>query len=150
MYLEPFVEDLVQFWKGVVAYDVLKNRRSMVLKLQAVLLWMIHNFPRYGTIAGVAHQGYAACPVCGPHFKGDHSVEVGKKTYTNTRRWLPHDDPWRSTAMRDHFNGCAKDRGKPNVVTADEQVQRANEYWTWLDEGNKKGCVAIPLKVHGV
>ena len=50
MYLEPFVEDLVQFWKGVVAYDVLKNHRSMVLKLQAVLLWMIHNFPRYGTM----------------------------------------------------------------------------------------------------
>ena len=130
VYLEPLVEELMQLWKGVVAYDVLKELGSRAFKLRGVLPWTIHDFLGYGTVASVAHQGYAAYPVCGPHFKGEHSIELGKQTYTNTRRWLAHDNPWRSPEMKDHFNGCIQDRGKPNGVTADEQVQRANEYQT--------------------
>ena len=150
VYMEPLVEELVLLWKGVVAYDVLKDLGSRVFKLRAVLLWTIHDFPGYGTVAGVAHQGYAACPVCGPHFKGEHSVELGKQTYTDTRRWLPHNDPWRSPTMKDHFNGREEVRGKPSVVTAEEQVSRANEYQKWLDKGNREGGVGDPSKVHGV
>ena len=149
VYLEPLVEELVQLWKGVVAYDVLKDVGNKAFKLRAVLLWTMHDFPGYGTVAGVAHQGYAACPVCGPQFKGEHSIELGKQTYTHTRRWLPHDNPWRSTTMKDLFNGREEDRGKPDVVNAEEQVERAIEYQTWLDEGNK-GVVGDPSKVHGV
>ena len=43
-----------------------------------------------------------------------------------------------------------KNRGKPNVVNAEEQVERAIEYQNWLDEGNKEGGVGDPSKVHGV
>ena len=150
VYLEPLVEELVQLWKGVNAYDVLKDLGSRSFRLRAVLLWTIQDFTGYGTVASVAHQGYVACPVCGQHFKGEHSVELGKQTYTDTRRWLPHDDPWRSPSMKDHFNGCEEERGKPNVVTAEEQVHRASEYHNWLDEGNKEGGVGDPSKVHGV
>ena len=150
VYLEPLVEELVQLWKGVMAYDVLKDRGSRAFKLRAVLLWTMHDFPGYGTVAGVAHQGYVACPICGPQFRGEHSIELGKQTYTDTRRWLPHDDPWRSTTMKDLFNGREENRGKPNVVNAEEQVQHAIEYKTWLDKGNKEGAVGDPSKVHGV
>ena len=52
--------------------------------------------------------------------------------------------------MKEHFNGREEDRGKPNVVTAEEQVNRANEYRNWLDEGNKEGGAGDPSKVHGV
>lgn len=150
VYLEPLVEELVQLWKGVVAYDVTKDVGSRSFKLRVVLLWTIHDFPRYGTVASVAHQGYAVCSICGPHFKGEHSVELGKCTYTDTRRWLPLDDPWRYTAMKDHFNGREEARGKPDGVTAEEQVHRALEYRNWLDEGNREGGVGDPSKVHGV
>ena len=150
VYLEPLVEELTQLWKGVDAYDVLKELGSRVFKLRAVLLWTIHDFPGYGTVAGVAHQGYAACPVCGPQFKGEHSVELGKQTYTDTRRWLPHDHPWRSPTMKDHFNGRNEFRGKPDVVTGSEQLQRAAEYQTWLADGNKEGAAGDPSKTHGV
>jgi hypothetical protein len=57
---------------------VLKEVGSRAFKLRAILLWTIHNFPGYGTVVGVAHQGYAACPVCRPHFKGEHFIELGK------------------------------------------------------------------------
>jgi hypothetical protein len=113
-------------------------------------LWIIHDFLGYGTVAGVAHQGYAACPVCGPHFKGEHSIELGKQTYIDTRRWLAYDDPWRSLEMKDHFNGCMEVRGKPNVVNANEQMQRATEYQIWLDADNKDGVAGDPSKTHGV
>ena len=150
VYLKPLIEELIQLWKGEDAYDVLKEVGSRAFKLRAVLLWTIHDFPGYGTVAGVAHQGYAACPVCGPHFKGEHSIELGKQTYTNTRRWLAHDDPWRSPEMKEHFNGRLEVRGKPNVVNADEQVRRATEYQTWLDTDNKEGAAGDPSKTHGV
>ena len=123
---------------------------SRAFKLWAVLLWTIHDFPGYGTGAGVAHQGYAACLVCGPDFKGEHCVELAKQSYIDTRWWLAHDDPWRSPGMKDHFNGRIELWGKPKRVTANEQVQRATKYQTWLDEGNKEGTVGDPSKTHGV
>ena len=150
VYMEPLVEELMQLWKGVVAYDVLKDLGCRAFKLRAVLLWTMHDFPGYGTVAGVAHQGYVACPVCGPQFKGEHSIELGKQTYTDTRRWLPHDDPWRSASMKDLFNGLEENRGKPDVVNAEQQVLRAIEYKNWLDAGNKEGALGDPSKVHGV
>lgn len=52
--------------------------------------------------------------------------------------------------MKDHFNGREEVRGKPSVVTAEEQVSRANEYQKWLDKGNREGGVGDPSKVHGV
>ena len=103
----------------------------------------------YGIVVGVAHQGYVAGLFCGLHFKGEHSIELGKQTYTKTRLWLPHDDLWRSTTMKYHFNGREEDHGKPNEVNAEEQVYKAIEYQKWLDEGYKKN-VGDPSKVHGV
>lgn len=52
--------------------------------------------------------------------------------------------------MVEHYNGREEDRGKPTVVSAEEQVQRAYEYETWLLEGNKEGGVGDPSKVNGV
>lgn len=60
--------------------------------------------------------------ICGWHFKGEYSVELGKQAYTNVRGWLPHDDPWRSTTMKDQFNSQIEDQGIPNIVTMDEQI----------------------------
>ena len=78
VYLAPLVEELQQLWNGVLAYDVLKEIGFRTFRLRAILLWTIHDFPGYGTVAGVAHQGYVACPICGPDFRGEHSIELGK------------------------------------------------------------------------
>ena len=115
-----------------------------------MLLWTIHDFPGYGTVAGVAHQGYVACPICGPDFRGEHSIELGNLTYTDTQRWLPHDDPWRSSRINDHFNGRIEERGPPTMVTAEEQLQRGVNYQIWLGNGNKDGGDGDPSKIHGV
>ena len=150
VYLAPLVEELQQLWKGMLAYDVMKEVGFRYFNLRAMLLWTIHDFPGYGTVAGVAHQGYVACLVCGPDFRGEHSLELGKQTYTDTRRWLPHDDPWRSPRMKDHFNGRMEERGPPKVVTGDEQALRGVQYQDWLGNGNKDGSDGDPSKIHGV
>lgn len=139
VYLAPLVEELQQLWKGVIAYDIMKEIGFRSFNLRAMLLWTIHDFPGYRTVAGVAHQGYVACPVCGPDFRGEHSIELGKQTYTDTRRWLPLDDPWRSSRMKDHFNGRMEERGPPTVVTGAEQTLRGVQYQAWLEEGNNDG-----------
>ena len=150
VYLAQLVEELQQLWKRVLAYDILKEVGFRTFNLRAVLLWTIHDFPGYGAVAGIAHQGYVACPVCGPDFRGEHSIELGKQTYTDTRRWLPHDDPWRSCRMKDHFNGRLEERGPPRYVTIVEQELRGVQYQDWLEQGNRDGSDGDPSKTHGV
>jgi hypothetical protein len=36
-----------------------------------MLIWTIHDFLGYGIVVGVAHQGFVACLICGPRFKGE-------------------------------------------------------------------------------
>ena len=81
---------------------------------------------------------------------GEHSIELGKLTYTDTRRWLPQDDPWRSSRMKDHFNGRIEQSGPPTVVTAEEQLQRGISHQAWLGAGNKEGGDGDQSKIHGV
>jgi hypothetical protein len=78
VYLEPLVEEILQLWNGISAYDITKDRGERTFNLRAVLLWTIHDFPGYGTVGGFSHQGYAACPWCGPDLGAQHSTELGK------------------------------------------------------------------------
>jgi hypothetical protein len=68
VYIEPLVEEILQLWYGITAYDITKEPTQRTFTLRAVLL-------------GFSHQGYAACPWCGPDLTADHSMELGKQTY---------------------------------------------------------------------
>jgi hypothetical protein len=110
VYLEPLVEELLQLWYGIPAYDITKEPTLRTFTLRAVLLWTIHDFPGYGTVGGFSHQGYAACLWCGPDLGAEYSLELGKQTYGGTRRWLPTHHRYRSVEMKDHFDGKVDDR----------------------------------------
>ncbi len=64
--------------------------------------------------------------------------------------WLPEDNPYRSTRMKDHFNGQMETRSRPQTVSAEEQLKKAMQYQAWLNEGNKEGSIGDPSKDHGV
>jgi hypothetical protein len=89
-------------------YDVQKPLASSSFTLRGMLLWTIHDFPGYGTVARVAHQGFVTCPICGPKFRGEHLMELNKQTYTGTHQWLPKGHPYKSMKMFNHFNGQLK------------------------------------------
>jgi hypothetical protein len=150
VYLEPLVDELLELWAGVPAYDITKDTGERSFQLRAMLLWTIHDFPGYGTVGGFAHQGYAACPWCGADLGAEHSVELGKCTYGGTRRWLPAEHPYRSDAMKCHFNGQMEDRPPPHVVSVEEQMQHAADYTAWKENGNSGGVTGDPSKIHGV
>jgi hypothetical protein len=117
------VEELQSLWHGVIGYDVLKSMGSRNFILRGILLWTIHDFLGYGTMVGVAHQCYVTCPICGPYFKGEHFVELGKHAYTKIRKWLTKKHvPYKLAGMKDHFDGQIGTCNKPKNVTSEEQL----------------------------
>jgi hypothetical protein len=149
VYLQPLVEEFLELWRGIPAYDIAKDVGSRSFTLRAMLLWTIHDFPGYGTIGRFAHQGYAACPWYGPDLGAEHSVELGKQTYGGTRRWLPEQHAYRGVHMQGHFNGEAESRAKPRAVLVQEQLQQVAAYEAWRAAGNREGGTGDPSKLNG-
>jgi hypothetical protein len=65
VYLEPLVDELLELWTSIVAYDITKPVGFRSFMLCIVLLWTIHDFPGHGIVGGFAHHGYVGCPWCG-------------------------------------------------------------------------------------
>jgi hypothetical protein len=128
VYMEPLVEELLQLWYGIPAYDITKEQGQRRFTLRAVLMWTIHDFPGYATVGGFSHQGYATCPWYGPNLGAEHSQELGKQIYGGTRRWLPQNHMYRSAEMKDHFDGKVEVREKPSAVSMQDQLRRVAEY----------------------
>ena len=150
VYLEPLVEEMLELWAGIPAYNVTKDVGCRSFQLRAMLLWTIHDFPGYGIVGGFAHQGYAACSWCGSQLGAQHSVELGKQTYEGTQRWLPEDHPYRSEEMKAHFDGEIENRPKPHAITIEEQIQHALECEAWRAKIGRDGVGADPSKIHGL
>ena len=61
IFLEPLVEDLLELWTGVRAYDALAGK---MFNLRAAVLWCIHDYPALSTLSGRTTKGYFACTHC--------------------------------------------------------------------------------------
>ncbi|XP_057999133.1 uncharacterized protein LOC110673361 [Hevea brasiliensis] len=62
IYLRPLVEELRELWEtGIDTFDAYARQN---LKLHAVLLWTINDFPTYGNFSGWSTKGELACPCC--------------------------------------------------------------------------------------
>lgn len=125
--LDSLVEELLELWEGVVAQDMSKDVRSRSFQLYAMLLWTIHDFLSYGTVGGFSHQGYLACPWCGVDLDAEHSVELGKETYSGIHQWYLQNHPYKAERMKDHFNDKNKNYSKPWVVNVNKQIQHTIE-----------------------
>jgi hypothetical protein len=150
VFLEPLVEEFLQLWYGIPAYDITKEWGQRCFTLRAVLMWTIYDFPGYTIVGGFSHQGYATCLWCGPNLGAEHSQELGKQTYEGTRRWLPENHMYRSAEMKDHFDGRVEVWEKPSAVLVEDQFRRAREYQAWRDAGNRASASGDPSKVHGI
>jgi hypothetical protein len=58
------VEDLLELWSGVRAYDGLSGK---MFNLRAAVLWCIHDYPALSTLLGHTTQGYFVCIHCDKH-----------------------------------------------------------------------------------
>jgi hypothetical protein len=57
VFLEPLLEDLLELWICVHAYDTLSGR---MFKLHVVVLWCIYDYPTLNTLSGCITKGYFA------------------------------------------------------------------------------------------
>ena len=64
IFLEPLVEDLLELWTGVRAYDALAGK---MFNLCSAVLWCIHDYPALSTLSGRTTKGYFACTHCDKH-----------------------------------------------------------------------------------
>jgi hypothetical protein len=119
VYMELLVEELLELWSGVPAFDIIEEEGLHNFMLRAMLIWTIHDFPGYGTVGGFAHQGFVACPWYGEALGAEHSTELGKQTYRGCRRWLSMNHIFRSDGVKDHFNGQIENRKMPGRVSVE-------------------------------
>jgi hypothetical protein len=63
--ITPLIKELQELWEGVRGLDILQAIGRRQFLMRAMLMWTIHDFPRYGLVSGCQHQGYKACPPCG-------------------------------------------------------------------------------------
>ena len=63
VYMEPLVDELLGLWeKGSLTYDCYRKEN---FTMKAIVLWTIHDFPRYGLVACWSTHGKLDCPICG-------------------------------------------------------------------------------------
>ncbi|KAL5574008.1 hypothetical protein UlMin_023605 [Ulmus minor] len=116
IYLEPLIEELKELWNsGVLAYDACDKK---FFNMKAMLLWTINDFPAYGNLAGCTTKGKTACPICAEDTCAKWLKNSTKFAYQHSRRFLPHDHPYRS--KKSWFNGYEERKSPPKILTGVE------------------------------
>jgi hypothetical protein len=55
VYMRPLMEELLELWSGVPAFDITEQEGLRNFTLRAMLIWAIHDFPGYGTVGSFAY-----------------------------------------------------------------------------------------------
>jgi hypothetical protein len=105
VYITLILEELQELWKGMEGIDVLKPIVSRQFIMKAILMWTMHDFPRYGVVYGCQHQDYKACPPCRPRTISWWSKELGKTCFERSHRCLRKNHLYRMHPNTRRFNG---------------------------------------------
>nr|XP_015891844.2 uncharacterized protein LOC107426236 [Ziziphus jujuba var. spinosa] len=128
VYLRPMIDELKDLWtNGVTTYDISKKER---FTMHAAVLWIIHDFPAYGTLSRWSTKGYKACPTCNE----DTSSQAlrSKICYMGHRRYLSINHAWRNNRQYDgnlnkvgtmlDIKGKSKDTDKARMDLKDLKI----------------------------
>ncbi len=151
VYLQPLVHELMMLQKlGVLTLNYGKPEGSRGFIFRALVLWTINDFLEYDLLSGCVHQGYVACPMCGPQTTYQHSRSLRKVVYIDHRRWLRHRHLYQMPYFNNAFDGGTKNRDPPSLRSGNEVLARVEEYEDWIKYGNRLGSTNDPSKIHGV
>lgn len=112
VYLQPLIEELLQLWKGVDAFDATTNKD---FKLRAALLWTLNDFPALAYLYGWSTRGTYACPSCAGSTKSRFLSKGKKCCYMGHRRWLPQGHPYRRQKKK--FDGNTETEDAPETLS---------------------------------
>jgi hypothetical protein len=116
----------------------------------AILMWIIHDYPKYGLVVGYVHQGYKACAICGPDLALHDSQELNKVIYEGFRHWLPSNHPYRKNHNHIHFNGKEEHMLKPQPKITINTLKKVAEYEAWVGAKHMLGSRGDPSKFIGI
>ena len=51
IYLAPLINELHDLWKGIEVVDKLRKGCRNIFNCRAILMWTMHDYPRYGDIS---------------------------------------------------------------------------------------------------
>lgn len=148
VYLKPLVDDLLKLWEGVPAVDMSKPIGQRRFTLQAVLMWLVHDFPAYGLLSGQQTKGYKGCPLCGPQTCAEHSSIFKKRVYFGSCRFLNLQHRFRSA--RRAFSGGPERNPPPYRQSGHEVYANGVECEQYFAEGGLEDFEDDPVKEHGV
>jgi hypothetical protein len=112
LFLEPLVEDLLELWSGVRAYDGLSGK---MFNLHAAVLWCIHDYSALSTRSGCTIKGYFACIHSDKHpLSYNLSSKIG---YFGQYRFLPSGHCLR---MDNEFVGIHESNDPPGEFSIEE------------------------------
>jgi hypothetical protein len=88
-FLHMLIDELMMLWRpNVQAMDFGKPKGRHSFTLCGMVMWTINDFLGYGLLSMCIHQGYIACPKCGPQTTSQHSSSLRKLVYMGHCRWL--------------------------------------------------------------
>jgi hypothetical protein len=115
VFLEPLVDDLLTLWSGVDTVDVVTGKS---FKLQAAVLWCIHDYPALSTLSGRTTKGYFACLHCD---KNPLSYSIRSKLcYIGHCRFLPRRHRLRTNNL---YASVHESKDMPGTFTTEELLQ---------------------------
>ena len=59
-----------------------------MFNLRAILMWIMHDYLRYGDVSKYSVQGHYACPIYGPKFQTHYSACLKKMVYEGQKKFL--------------------------------------------------------------
>jgi hypothetical protein len=124
--IPPLIEELQELWEGVRGLNILQPIGRRKFLMRAILMWTIHDFPRYGLVSGCQHQGDKTCPPYGSRTTGRWSKELGKVVFEGNRRWLNQNHPYKIHPNTQHFNGHEELRGRSDIITTTKVRRQAH------------------------
>lgn len=137
VYLEPLVDELKELWdQGVWTYDAYSKTS---FNMKAILMWVIHDFPAYGNMAGCTTKGYNACPICGRNTESEYLSCSRKCVYMGHRRFLPQRHKFRS--QKAPFNGKEEHRYAPPIVKVSDifkETKGKEAIWGKIESNKRK------------
>ena len=134
VYLALLLEELLLLWnEGVLMQDAAAWNGKAPFILRTMVIWTVHDLPRYGIVAGYTTKGYMGCPVCGPNTHSWRATTLQKKVYENFRVFLVHDHRMRWDITN---YGVVEEGISPTPMFAQDVLRYVAIREAWLQEGN--------------
>ena len=124
-------------------------QRSHCLLLKLCCSLQIHDYPAYGTVAGVVTKGYNGCACCGPNNITQRSLDLKKNIWDHQHgRFLPAVH-W----MRDDetlFRGNTEHRPPMPQMSGSSTREFGEERDAYIHNGGVASAPTDPVRCHGV